>query len=94
MELNHIIARFGGKLTCRSQPFSWKAGVLFVLTGAGLLWYFEHEKERMQRKRVAEATKGVGRPKVGGEFELIDQNGKTVTDKDLKGRYSLVSTVI
>lgn len=44
----------------------------------------------MQRKRVAEATKGVGRPKVGGAFDLIDQNGKTVTDQDLKGRYSLV----
>ncbi|EGO52637.1 protein sco1 [Neurospora tetrasperma FGSC 2508] len=74
----------------RSGPFSWKAGLLFVLTGAGLLWYFEHEKQRMQRKRIADATKGVGRPKVGGPFELIDQNGKPVTEKDLKGRYSLV----
>lgn len=44
----------------------------------------------MQRKRVAEATKGVGRPKVGGPFELIDQDGKPFTDNDLKGRYSLV----
>lgn len=73
------------------QPFSWRAGLLFVATGGGLLWYFEYEKERMKRKRVAEATKGVGRPKVGGPFELIDQYGKTVTAEDLKGRYSLVS---
>lgn len=61
------------------------------MTGAGLLFYFEKEKERMQRKRIAESTKGVGRPKVGGPFSLIDQNGNTVTDEDLKGRYSLVS---
>ncbi|KAK0737571.1 SCO1/SenC-domain-containing protein [Apiosordaria backusii] len=74
----------------RSGPFSWKAGMLFLMTGAGLLFYFEQEKERMQRKRVAESTKGVGRPKVGGPFSLIDQNGNTVTDEDLKGRYSLV----
>ncbi|KAL2256571.1 hypothetical protein VTK26DRAFT_1466 [Humicola hyalothermophila] len=74
----------------RSGPFSWKAGLLFVLTGIGLVWYFEREKERMQRKRIAESTKGVGRPKVGGPFELIDQNGNKVTDEDLKGRYSLV----
>ncbi|KAK4219097.1 protein SCO1, mitochondrial [Rhypophila decipiens] len=74
----------------RSGPFSWKSGVLFVLTGAGLLYYFEQEKERMQRKRVAEAAKGVGRPKVGGPFELIDQDGKPFSDKDLKGKYSLV----
>lgn len=76
------------------QPFSWKAGLLFVLTGAGLLYYFEQEKVRMQRKRVAESSKGVGRPKVGGPFQLMDQNGKTVTDQDLKGRYSLVSVHI
>ncbi|KAK4042517.1 protein SCO1, mitochondrial [Parachaetomium inaequale] len=74
----------------RSGPFSWKAGLLFVVTGAGLVWYFENEKTRMQRKRVAESTKGVGRPKVGGPFELIDQHGNKVTDADLKGRYSLV----
>jgi hypothetical protein len=76
---------------CLLQPFSWKAGLLFILTGGGLVWYFENEKGRMQRKRIAESTKGVGRPKVGGPFELIDQDGNTVTDKDLKGRHSLVS---
>ncbi|KAI8961825.1 SCO1 protein [Daldinia sp. FL1419] len=74
----------------RTGPFSWKAGLLFVLTSAGLVWYFEYEKKRMQRKRVAEATKGVGKPKVGGDFELIDQDGRPFSSKDLKGRYSLV----
>lgn len=73
-----------------SQPFSWKAGVLFLLTAGGLTWYFENEKERMQRKRIAEATKGVGRPKVGGPFELVDHNGKTFTSEMMKGRYALV----
>ncbi|KAF3055036.1 Protein SCO1, mitochondrial [Daldinia childiae] len=74
----------------RTGPFSWKAGLLFVLTSAGLVWYFEYEKQRMQRKRVAEATKGVGRPKVGGDFDLIDQDGKPFSSRDLKGRHSLV----
>jgi hypothetical protein len=54
------------------------------------MWYFEYEKERMQRKRIAEATKGVGRPKVGGPFELIDQYGNKFTSEDMKGRYALV----
>jgi protein SCO1/2 len=44
----------------------------------------------MERKRVAEASKGVGRPKVGGPFSLLNQNGKVFTDGDMKGRYSLV----
>lgn len=45
----------------------------------------------MERKRVAEAAKGVGKPKVGGPFELVDQRGAAFTDGDLRGKYSLVS---
>ncbi|EXK94347.1 hypothetical protein FOQG_04452 [Fusarium oxysporum f. sp. raphani 54005] len=71
-------------------PFSWKAGILFVGTCGLLVWYFEFEKARMQRKRIAEAAKGVGRPKVGGTFELIDQDGKTFTSEMMKGKHSLV----
>jgi protein SCO1/2 len=44
----------------------------------------------MQRKRIAEAAKGVGRPKVGGTFELIDQDGKPFTSEMMKGKHSLV----
>jgi protein SCO1/2 len=44
----------------------------------------------MQRKRIADAGKGVGRPKVGGPFDLIDQYGKPMTQEDLKGKFSLV----
>lgn len=45
----------------------------------------------MQRKRIAEANKGAGKPLVGGPFELLDQHGNRFTHEDLKGRYSLVS---
>lgn len=72
------------------QPFSWKAALLFVATAGGMIWYFEHEKTRMQKKRIAEANKTVGKPKVGGQFKLVDQDGKPFTDADLKGKYSLV----
>lgn len=71
-------------------PFSWKAAVLLVLTGAGMLVYFQREKERLERRRIAELSKGVGRPKVGGPFVLKDLDGKVFTDADLKGKYSFV----
>ncbi|KAI2639326.1 SCO1/SenC-domain-containing protein [Xylaria nigripes] len=74
----------------RTGPFSWKAGVLFVLAGCSLVWYFESEKKRMERRRIAEATKGVGKPKVGGEFHLVDHEGRPFSSEDLKGRYSLI----
>ena len=46
----------------------------------------------MERKRVAEAAKGVGRPKIGGTFQLVDQEGETFGDGDLKGGFSIVSS--
>ena len=44
----------------------------------------------MARKRIAEQTKGIGKPKVGGPFDLVDHNGNRFTSEDLLGKYSLV----
>lgn len=74
----------------RTGPFSWKAALLFVLTGAGMIIYFRVEKARLERKRITEMSKGVGRPKVGGPFVLKDLEGKEFTAEDLKGKYSFV----
>ena len=55
--------------------------------------YFREEKARLERKRVAEQTKGIGKPKVGGPFKLVDHNGKEFTDKDMRDKYALVGLV-
>ncbi|PLB52569.1 protein SCO1 [Aspergillus steynii IBT 23096] len=85
-------ARTMGQLRARNStgPFSWKAALLFVITGGGMIVYFRVEKERLERKRIAEMSKGVGRPKVGGPFVLKDLDGKEFTAEDLKGKYSFV----
>lgn len=82
-----------GQLRQRNStgPFSWKAASLFILTGVGMVLYFRIEKARLERKRVAELSKGVGRPKVGGPFVMKDLDGKEFTAEDLKGKYSFVS---
>ncbi|KAK7513482.1 SCO1/SenC-domain-containing protein [Phyllosticta citriasiana] len=74
----------------RAGPFTLTSAVLFFAVGAGLVLYFRFEKQRVERQRIAEQTKGVGRPKVGGPFELVDQNGKKFTSEDMKGKYALV----
>ncbi|EGP82790.1 uncharacterized protein MYCGRDRAFT_77698 [Zymoseptoria tritici IPO323] len=71
-------------------PFSWQAGILFLLAGAGLTVYFRYEKARMSRARIAEANKGIGKPLVGGPFTLTDHHNRPFTDANLKGKYSLV----
>ena len=52
--------------------------------------YFQIEKARMERKRIADAGKGMGRPKVGGPFELTDQDGQPWSSEKMKGRFSFV----
>ena len=47
----------------------------------------------MARKRIAELSKGVGKPKVGGPLTgLVDHNGKTINDDEFMGKYRLVGT--
>ncbi|UPX14086.1 Cu-binding protein [Ascochyta rabiei] len=74
----------------KGGPFNLTAALLFVATAGGLWAYFTYEKERMARKRIAEQTKGVGKPKVGGPFELVDQDGNVFSSNDMLGKYSLV----
>jgi protein SCO1/2 len=56
-----------------------------------MIYYFRYEKARMQRQRIADAAKGVGKPKVGGKFELVDHEGRKFSDEDMKGGFTLVS---
>ena len=85
-------AKTMGQLKARNStgPSSWKAALLFVVTGGGMMIYFQVEKERLARARIAEMSKGVGRPKVGGPFVLKDLEGRDVTEEELKGKFSLV----
>ena len=58
-----------------------------------MIFYFRYEKERVERERIAEQSKGVGRPKVGGQFELQNQGGEVYTDEQMKGGFSLVWSI-
>lgn len=74
-----------------SGPFSARSAILFLTVGAIMIVYFRFEKDRLERKKIADAAKGVGKPKVGGKFELMDQSGRTWTEGNLKGGFTLVS---
>jgi protein SCO1/2 len=42
------------------------------------------------REQLSRALPSTGKALVGGPFTLVDHTGKTVTDKDFRGRYMLV----
>lgn len=44
----------------------------------------------MLGQQTASRSGGVGQVTIGGPFTLVNQDGKTVTDKDFRGRYMLV----
>jgi protein SCO1/2 len=61
------------------------------LTGAGLFYYFQKEKERIQEaKRQGTVSKKIGRAHVGGPFSLITHGGEQFTEKQLLGKWSLI----
>lgn len=78
------------KARARGGPFSIWGAVAFLTAGIAITFYFRNEKARLDRQRIVDASKGVGKPKIGGDFTLLDQEGKTFTDEDMKGGYTLV----
>ncbi|SCV70617.1 BQ2448_3379 [Microbotryum intermedium] len=72
-------------------PFTLRAGAIFALTGVGLYCYFKREKAKIQAHKEQEhATAKIGQPNIGGPFVLTDQDGKSFSDKDMIGKWSLV----
>jgi cytochrome oxidase Cu insertion factor (SCO1/SenC/PrrC family) len=58
--------------------------LLVAALAGGVLW---HESERVPGLGRVVTT---GQANVGGTFRLTDQNGKSVTDADFRGRYMLI----
>ncbi|KAJ3050789.1 Cu-binding protein [Rhizophlyctis rosea] len=74
----------------RFRNLSLASTFLVFISGCGLLFYFNHEKEQLETKRAQEQSAGAGRPLVGGPFSLVDHNGRPVTDVDFRGKWMLV----
>ncbi|KAL1543570.1 Protein SCO1 1, mitochondrial [Salvia divinorum] len=78
----------------RGGPVSWMSFFLLFCTGVGLVYYYDREKKRHIEgiNKASSAVKqgpSVGKAAIGGPFNLIDHNGKAVTEKDFLGRWNL-----
>ncbi|KAG4922149.1 hypothetical protein AAZX31_18G183800 [Glycine max] len=79
----------------RGGPVSWLSFLLLVLTGAGLVFYYDREKKRHIEgiRSNTEAVKqgpSVGTAAIGGPFHLVNHHGKHVTEKDFLGKWTLL----
>lgn len=63
---------------------------IFVYLGAALVVALVAVLWRAMEAGPVRGSKSVGTPTIGGAFTLVDHTGKTVTDGDFKGKFSLV----
>ncbi|TID21158.1 hypothetical protein CANINC_003438 [Pichia inconspicua] len=79
--------------TMKKKPIeylSWKSFLLFIAVGAGLTALFRSEKEKIKLRKEAEQNRGMGKPLIGGPFNLITDDGIPFTEKNLLGKFSII----
>ncbi|KAL5709186.1 Protein SCO1 1 [Ranunculus cassubicifolius] len=76
----------------RSAPVTWLSFFLLATTGGGLVYYYNKEKKRHIEEITTSVKQGpsVGKAAIGGPFNLVNHEGKTVTEKDFCGKWTLV----
>eukprot|EP00128_Syssomonas_multiformis_P006828 Colp12_sorted_trinity150504_noHs@2144 len=74
----------------RRGPVTWASLALMTVAGAGAYYYFKEEKRKIQEAIHQKQTESIGVARIGGPFELVNQDGKTVTDKDFHGKWLLI----
>ncbi|XP_042491343.1 protein SCO1 homolog 1, mitochondrial-like [Macadamia integrifolia] len=79
----------------RGGPVSWLSFLLLLTTGAGVIFYYDQEKKRHieEINNASTAVKqgpSVGKAAIGGPFNLVNHDGKSITDRDLVGKWNLI----
>ena len=74
----------------RGGPVTWtnlwvSGGVIAILTGA-----YYYAKSQKDAKRNVDRKREIGKSKIGGVFDLIDQDGKPRTSKNFYGKWVLL----
>lgn len=68
----------------------WTSLLVMILGGGALSYFFQKEKKRLEVRRQEKERQGVGKPLIGGPFEMMDFNGNKFTEKDLEGKFSII----
>lgn len=79
----------------RGAPVSWLSFLLLILTGAGLVFYYDNEKKKHiqginDSSTAVKQGPSAGQAAIGGPFNLVNHDGKSVTEKDFLGKWTIV----
>ena len=81
------------KMTTTANDFknmSWKAGGIFGISSILMLGYFYYSKLQIDVERSKRQNESIGKPLVGGPFELVNQDGYPVTNDTYKNKLMLI----
>ncbi|CAK8682940.1 protein SCO1 homolog, mitochondrial-like [Clavelina lepadiformis] len=74
----------------KGSPIRWEIVMVLVAVGTVLILLMKHYKSNKEQKLDMDTIRSYGKPLLGGDFELVNQDGEPTGNKDFLGKWILI----